>query len=199
MAEVVLFHHVMGLTDGVAAMAADLTSHGHTVHTPDLFDGQQFDSIEDGAGFVDELGFMTIVDRGVAAVEGLGPALVYAGISLGALPAQRLAQTRPGARGAVLMEACAPADTFADVWPAGVDVQVHGMEADPFFSGEGDIDAARELVASVDETTHAELCTYPGDQHLFVDRSLRSYVPDAASTAMGRFLELLERVDAGHT
>ena len=41
MAEVVLFHHLQGLTEGVRAFAGELRAGGHTVHTPDLFDGQR--------------------------------------------------------------------------------------------------------------------------------------------------------------
>ena len=92
------------------------------------------------------------------------------------MPAQRLAQTRPGARGAVLLHACLPSSEFGG-WPAGVPVQVHGMDADPFFADEGDLDAARVLVEATDD---AELFVYPGGEHLFSDSSLPSY--DAAAT-----------------
>ncbi|WP_091106960.1 dienelactone hydrolase family protein [Geodermatophilus dictyosporus] len=138
----------------------------------------------------EEVGSGEVVARGVRAVEDLPAGLVYAGVSLGVLPAQRLAQTRPGARGAVLLEACLPAAAHGG-WPAGLPVQVHGTAADPFFAGEGDLDAARALVAEADD---GELVVHPGDRHLFTDRSLPSY--DAAATALltGRVLELLARV-----
>src|SRR5437773_964554 len=113
MAEVLLFHHAQGLTPGVHAFADELRAAGHTVHTPDLFDGRTFGSID------------------------------------------------------------------------------HGMEDDPFFAGEGDIDAAREIVEKVAE---AELFLYSGDQHYFADSSLPSYDPEATALLTKRVLGFLDRV-----
>jgi dienelactone hydrolase len=189
MAEVVLFHHAQGLTPGVVAFAEELRSAGHTVHTPDLFDGRTFGSIEEGMGYAEKIGFPEeVIDRGARAVEGLPAGLVYAGFSLGVLPAQKLAQTRPGARGALLFYACVPVSVFGPSWPAGVPVQVHGMDADPFFVGEGDVDAARELVAEAED---GELFLYPGDQHYFSDSSLPSYDADATALLTQRVLSFL--------
>ncbi len=191
MAEVVLFHHALGLTPGVTAFAEDLRAAGHTVHTPDLFDGRTFRSIEDGVAHAQRIGFGEVVERGVRAVETLPAELVYAGMSLGVLPAQRLVQTRPGARGALLLYSCLPPAEFGS-WPAGVPVQVHGMDADPFFAGEGDLDAARALVAEARATgADAELFLYPGDQHYFADRTLPSHDPGAAALLTRRALDLL--------
>src|SRR5258706_13984242 len=100
MAEVVLFHHVQGLTPGVVAFADELRAAGHAVHTPDVFDGRTFGTIGEGMGYVGKVGFEEIFERAVRAAEGLPAGLVYAGFSLGVPPAQKLAQTRPGARGA---------------------------------------------------------------------------------------------------
>ncbi|MFZ9629400.1 MAG: dienelactone hydrolase family protein [Ilumatobacteraceae bacterium] len=188
MAEVLLFHHVCGVTPGIVEFAESLRAAGHTVHVPDLFDGQRFESIDEGVAFVESIGFDAIVQRGLDAAASLSTRLVYAGVSLGVVPAQHLAQTRDGAVGAVLIASCVPHETFSPAWPAGVPVQVHGMDADPFFSGEGDIDAARALVAS---TTDASLFVYEGDQHLFVDSSLPDFVPDAAALVTDRTLALL--------
>ncbi|GAW48309.1 MULTISPECIES: dienelactone hydrolase family protein [unclassified Nocardioides] len=195
MAEVVLFHHVQGLTDGVLALADGLRSGGHTVHTPDLFDGERPATIEDGVAHVRGLGDGVIDERVRAALEGLPEELVYAGISFGAGTAQRLAQTRPGAQGALLYESCIPitGDWAFGPWPDGVPVQVHGMDQDPFFALEGDIDAARQLVETVGPEV-GELFVYRGDQHLFVDSSLPSYDADAAALVVERSRELLDRV-----
>ena len=184
MTEIVLFHHAQGLTPGVVAFVDELRHAGHIVHTPDLFEGRTFDSIEKGMSFVKELGFGEVMARGVRAVEALPTALVYAGFSLGVVPAQKLAQTRPGARAALFFYSCIPVSEFGQSWPEGVPVQVHGMDADPIFVGEGDIDAARALIAEAEE---GELFLYPGDQHYFADSSLPSY--DAVATAL-----LLQRV-----
>jgi len=188
MAEVLLFHHAQGQTPGFHAFADDLRGAGHTVHTPDLFEGRTFDSIEAGLAYVGEIGFGEVIERGTRAAEHLPVALVYAGFSLGVVPAQKLAQTRPGARGALLFYSCVPVSEFGSSWPAGVPVQIHGMDADPFFVDEGDIDAARALVAS---TADAELFLYSGDQHYFADASLSSYRQDAAALLRERVLEFL--------
>lgn len=194
MADVALFHHVQGLTEGVEALAARLAEAGHTVHTPDLFDGETFDSIEEGVAHVESIGFGEFIDLGAAVAEDLPSGTVYAGISLGVLPAQRLAQTNGGAGGAVLLEACLPVTQFADAWPASVPVQIHGMDGDPFFAGDGDIDAARAIVEELGEPT-ATLYLYPGERHLFVDSSLPSYEPEAAALVIERMLEFLARID----
>jgi dienelactone hydrolase len=189
MAEVVLFHHAQGLTPGVIAFADELRRAGHTVHTPDLFEGRTFDSLDEGMRHAEEIGFPgEVIGRGAQAVEGLPGELVYAGFSLGVLPAQMLAQTRPGARGALLFYSCVPVSAFGSAWPDGVPAQVHGMDADPIFVGEGDIDAARELVSQAED---AELFLYPGDQHYFADSSLPSYDPDATALLVRRVLDFL--------
>jgi dienelactone hydrolase len=188
MAEIVLFHHVQGLTPGVAELAQTLRAGGHTVHTPDLFDGSTFATLDEGMAHAREVGFEAILDRGVAEGERLGTDLVYAGISMGVMPAQKLAQTRAGARGAVFVDSCLPLGEFGDRWPDGVPLQVHGMDADPIFAGEGDVDAARELVAS---TERAELFLYPGDVHLFCDSSLPGYDRGATELMLQRIGGLL--------
>ena len=189
MAEVVLFHHAQGLTPGVIAFADELRGAGHTVHTPDLFGGRTFGSIEEGMSYAEEIGFPgEVIERAARAVEELPAELVYAGFSLGEVPAQKLAQTRPGARGALLFYSCVPVSAFSSAWPQGVPVQVHGMDADPIFVGEGDIDAARELV---NQTENAELFLYPGDKHYFADSSLPSYDPDATALLTRRVLDFL--------
>jgi dienelactone hydrolase len=188
MAEVLLFHHALGQTTGFAAFADELRRAGHTVHAPDLYGGRTFATIDEGMAYAQQIGFPhEIIARGVHAAEGLPSALVYAGFSLGVLPAQKLAQTRPGARGALLFYSCIPASEFG-AWPDGVPVQIHGMDADPFFVDEGDIDAARALVAS---NRHAELFLYPGNQHYFADSSLQSYDASAAALLTQRVLSFL--------
>lgn len=188
MAEIVLYHHALGLTSGVVALAEELRAAGHTVHTPDLYESRTFGTVDEGVAHARAIGFGEVIERGVRAVEALPAGLVYAGISLGVLPAQKLAQGRPGARGALLLEACVPASDFGAAWPDEVPVQVHGMDADPSFAGEGDLDAARELVG---QARNAELFLYPGDQHLFTDSSLPSYNRAAAALVTRRLLAFL--------
>ena len=195
MAEVLLFHHAQGQTEGFHTFANELRAAGHAVHTPDLFDGRTFDSIGDGLAHVQVDGFGAFIERGVEAAEGLPDDLVYAGFSLGVLPAQKLAQTRAGARGALLFYSAVPASEFGS-WPAGVPVQIHGMDADPFFVDEGDIDAARDLVEAADD---GELFLYPGDQHYFADSSLPSYDEKATKLLTERVLAFLGSRDQQRT
>jgi len=194
MSEILLYHHVQGLTEGVQSFADGLRQAGHTVHTPDLFDGRIFETLEDGMGFAREAGFGALAERGVAAADDISPDVVYAGFSFGVMMAQQLAQTRDGARGALLMYSCLPVSEFGAAWPAGVPVQVHGKEADEFFLE--DIDAARALVESSDQ---AELFLYPGEEHLFADSLLQAFDPAAAALLTERVLAFLERIPVEET
>jgi dienelactone hydrolase len=190
-AEVLLFHHTLGQTSGLLAFADELRRAGHAVHAPDLFDGRTFDRLEDGLAHAESLGFEELLERARRAAEAHTEALVYAGFSLGVLPAQKLAQTRPGARGALLFHSCVPTSAFGRPWPADVPVQIHAMEEDPFFVGDGDIDAAHALL---DAAEQAELFLYPGDQHLFADASLPWFDADAAALMTQRVRAFLERI-----
>ncbi|MEI2296749.1 dienelactone hydrolase family protein [Ensifer sp. MJa1] len=193
MAEILVFHHAQGLTPGMLAFADELRAAGHVVHMPDLFEGRTFASIEEGLGHIEAVGFEEMRERGVRLADALPEGLVYAGFSFGVLPAQKLAQTRPGARGALLFYSCIPisGEWSFGPWPDGVAVQIHGMDNDPIFVGEGDIDAAREIVEKVED---AELFLYPGDQHYFADSSLPSYDTKATALLTQRVLAFLARV-----
>jgi dienelactone hydrolase len=192
-AEVLLFHHAQGLTPGVVAFADELRAAGHTVHMPDLFEGRTFGSIDEGMAFIRGNGMEEMAERGERTADDLPNELVYAGFSFGEMIAQKLAQTRPGAKGALLFYSAIPisGEWAFGPWPDGVPVQIHGMDHDPIFVGEGDIEAAREIVATVDD---AELFLYPGDQHYFADNSLPSYDADATALLTKRVLEFLSRV-----
>lgn len=189
MAEILLFHHAQGRTAGIRAFADELQAAGHVVHVPDLFEGRIFPTVEEGVAHAQQIGFDEVIARGTRAAEGLPDELVYAGFSLGVLPAQLLAQTRRGARGALLFHSCVPVSQFAESWPDDVPVQIHAMEEDPYFVDDGDLDAARELVGSA---PRAELLLYPGSQHLFTDTSLPSYDEEATSLLLGRVLDFLD-------
>ena len=189
MTEVLLFHHALGLTDGVKAFAEDLRSAGHVVHTPDLYEGKTFDSVPDGVANARSIGFGTIMERGAAAAEELPNDLVYAGFSLGVMSAQSLTQTRPGARGGLFYSAFLDPAEFEAPWPRRVPAQIHMMQDDPEVQ-EGDLDAARAF--DVDTET-AELFLYPGDKHLFADPSFSDYDEDAAALLRVRTLDFLAR------
>jgi dienelactone hydrolase len=187
MAEVLLFHHAQGLTAGCLAFADELRAAGHVVHAPDLYDGKTFADLDDGMGYAREVGFDTVLQRGRQAADGLPDELVYLGFSLGVMPAQLLAQTRPGARGAVLLHASIPPSEFGGPSPPGVPLQIHTMEDDEL----GDVDVARELGETVDG---AQVFLYPGDGHLFTDSSLPAYDEVAATLVRQRVLAFLDGI-----
>ncbi len=190
MAEVVLFHSVLGLTEGVTGFADDLRAAGHTVHTPDLFEGQTFDSIEAGMDNIQSIGFEAAAERGVLAADELPQEVVYGGFSFGVMPAMKLTVTRPGAKGGLFFDGFADVSYFGS-WPDGAQAQIHAMDHDPFFVDEGDIEAAQ---AFVDSTDGAEMFLYPGNQHLFSDRSMPWYDEGATRQMTERVLAFLDKV-----
>lgn len=191
MSTILLFHHVQGLTPGVIAFADVLRAAGHTIHTPDLLEGQKFDAIAAGVAHVQSIGFSTILARGRAAADAHPDADVFLGMSLGVMPAQYLAQTRPGVRAAVLLHGAVPVGEFSPHWPKSVPVQIHAMDGDPEFVDSGDIEAARALVAEADD---GALFLYPGTGHLFTDNSLADYEAAASALLLKRLVEFLGRL-----
>lgn len=189
MAEIVLFHPALGLSNGTLAFADDLRAVGHTVHTPDLYEGATFSDVNEGVRHVEQLGFGTIIKRGEQAAESLPSEVVYAGFSLGGLPAQKLAQSRPGARGVLLFHAFVSPDQLGSPWPSGLRGQIHMMEQDPWL-GE-DLPAAREFAAKV---TDVQFFLYPGKGHLFTDKTLADYDPAASRKLWDRVISFLDRV-----
>ena len=188
MAEVLLFHHAQGLTAGCLSFAAALRAAGHVVHVPDLYYGKTFSELADGVGYAEQVGFDTIIERGRIAADGLPNEVVYAGFSLGVLPAQMLAETRPGAKGALLLHASIPTSEFGGSWPQGVPLQIHTMEDDEW----GDVDVARRLAEEIES---AELFLYPGDRHLFADNSLPDYDESAATLLEQRVFTFLDDIE----
>jgi dienelactone hydrolase len=189
MTTVLLFHHAQGQTAGFLAFADELREAGHTVHAPDLYDGRTFGDLDEGVAYAKQIGFPDVISRGAAEAEKLPAGIVYAGFSLGVLPAQSIAQTRPGAKGAVFFHACLPPSEFESPWPEGVPVQIHMMDRDPW--GEEDLPAAEALV---EEVGGAELFLYPGSGHLFADPSLDDYDEQAAGLLKERTIAFLNEV-----
>lgn len=190
MAEVLLFHHALGLTPGILSFAEELRAAGHVVHTPDLYDGKTFTDLSEGVSYARQVG---ADERARLAAESLPNEIVYAGFSLGVMSAQMLAQTRPGARGALLFHSCVPPEEFGGPWPEDVPVQVHLMDGDEWvLPPEGDLEAARQLDETVER---AELFLYPGDRHLFADSSLPDYDESAATLAEQRVRSFLDALD----
>jgi dienelactone hydrolase len=198
MAEVVLFHSVLGLRPGVIAAADRLRAAGHTVHTPDLFDGGVFDDLEDGMRKEDALGYREIARRARQAVAGLPKGLVFAGFSMGATHAELLAASRPGALGVVLMHGAESVEALREFfgvkrWPAGVPVQAHYAAEDPWVEAE-EVDDLGEAVRGGGAAFEKHV--YPGSGHLFADPDLPEYDRASAEEMWERVLAFLDRIDA---
>ncbi len=187
MTDIVIFHSALGLRPGVQGFADHLRAAGHTVHVPDLYDGHVFDDLDAGIAYRDTLGIPEIGQRAQNAVADLPTDLVYSGFSLGAAPAQLLAQTRPGARGAVLMHGALPSAAFAVPWPVVVPLEIHTMRDDAWV----DLPIAAALA---DESTDGQLHLYPGSGHLFDDPDLLDYDPAASVLMRKRILSFLTRL-----
>jgi dienelactone hydrolase len=163
------------------------------VHAPDLYDGKTFRELAPGIGYAKQVGFDTIIERGRRAADSLPNEIVYAGFSMGVLPAQMLAQTRPGAKGALLFYSCVPTSEFGSPWPQGVPLQIHMMGADEWvLPPNEDLNVARQLAETL---ANAELFLYPGDRHLFADSSLPDYDEKAAALLTERVLSFLDHID----
>jgi dienelactone hydrolase len=189
MTEVLLFHHALGLTPGCRSLADRLRAAGHQVHTPDLFEGEVFTELSAGVAHAEAVGFGEILERGRQAAQSVPAQTVYVGVSLGVLPAQMLAQTRPGARGAVLVSGAISPSEFGGAWPRGVRLQMHMMDADVVVVQDGDLEVARTLADTVED---AQIYLYAGDQHLFIDESVADYDQPAAALLTDRTIGFLD-------
>jgi dienelactone hydrolase len=199
MAEVVLFHSVLGLRPGVISAAERLRAAGHTLHTPDYFDGEVFDDLEEGSRKEEKLGYQEIARRTKESVSGLPEGLVYAGFSLGAVHAEVLAASRAGALGAVLMHGAVPVEALKEYfgiesWPEGVPVQVHYAVDDPWVEAEEEVAPLGEAVRGAGAAFEAH--TYPGSGHLFSDHELPEYDRASSEAMWHRVLTFLDRIDA---
>jgi dienelactone hydrolase len=193
---VVLFHSAFGRTTGVLQTAQRLRLLGHTVHTPDLYDGEVFgpDDRMEAVRKIQEVGFDGVLARSAAAVSQLSSELVYAGYSNGAACAELLAATRPGAVGAILMHGPLPIrDLGWKSWPKTVPVQVHFAAQDPRRRAEIVAAFAGRVQAS---GASFEICDYPGAGHLFADPDMPEYDPDAAEIMLTNVLRFLDSIDA---
>lgn len=190
---VVLFHSALGLRPAVGKFADRLRAEGHVVYTPDLFDGRVFDTLEAGTRHRESLGIEPLIRRATASVGELPLEVVYAGFSMGAAPAQLLAGTRRGARGAILMHGALPLTMIGiDEWPQ-VPVQMHYAEKDPWVDG-AHVDSLSMAVRKANQ--ECSIFTYDGSAHLFADDGLSDYNQDASEAMAKRVLAFLHNIDS---
>jgi len=191
MAEVMVFHHALGRTAGVLAFADRLRAAGHTVVVPDLYEGRLFTDLDEGVAFAEAIGMETIIERGVAEAAAMPADSVFVGFSLGALPAQKLAQTRAGTLGAILLHGGVAPSWFGDGWPTDVAVQVHASHDDPWVEREEMFELIAEAALA---PASGQMFSYPGDAHLFTDSSLAVFDAAATDLVFERIFDLFERI-----
>ncbi|RKT18420.1 dienelactone hydrolase [Streptomyces sp. 1114.5] len=191
MAQIVLFHSAYGLRPAVQAAADRLRAAGHTVHTPDLFDGRTFDSVEEAQEFQEEIGGRDeLLRRAVTASAPLSEGgLVYAGFSLGGAVAQNLALADDKARALLLLHGTS--DLREDA-ATEIPVQLHIAEPDP-FEPEDWLNAwyLRMRRAGAEVEVHR----YRGAGHLFTDPELPDYDAEAAERAWAAALDFLGELE----
>ncbi|MEW9551144.1 dienelactone hydrolase family protein [Nonomuraea sp. NPDC050783] len=189
MAQIVLFHSMLGLRPAERRAAERLRASGHDVVTPDLFDGRTASTIEEGFVLKDEqIGWPTIEQRAREAVRSLPADTVLAGISMGGGVVHTLLPSRPDTAGVLLLHGVAEIRTTAR---AGLPIQLHISDADPF--------APRATVASwQDGATRAgadlEVFSYPKVGHYFTDPDLADHDEHAATLTWRRVLDFLRRI-----
>lgn len=188
--QVVVLHHLLGVTGGVRALAERLAAPGVEVLAPDLFEGAVHGDLAAGAAALDALGLDVVLARADAALADLGPGAVLVGLSLGAVPAQRTAQRRGDVAGVVLVGSCVPPDAFGPTWPPATAVRVHAAVDDPLFRDEGDREAAEALVAAA---TDAVLDVRPGEGHLLAEEGHPDHDPDVVAAVVAEVTTLLGR------
>ncbi|MEV4758634.1 dienelactone hydrolase family protein [Micromonospora sp. NPDC049559] len=187
MADVLLFHSVVGLRPAVLATADRLRAAGHRVVTPDLYDGRTADSIDDGFAIHDDIGRVNLRRRAREAARELPGTAVLAGLSLGASFAAELAAERPETPGLLFWHGAAgdPATVRA-----GLPVQVHLADPDEFEPAD---EVAAWRKAMVDAGAELEIFTYPGAGHLYTDDGIPGYDEAATRSTWERSLAFLAR------
>ncbi|MFO1143943.1 MAG: dienelactone hydrolase family protein [Amaricoccus sp.] len=188
MAEVVLFHSILGLRPAEAAIAARMRAAGHKVTTPDLYDGLRTDSYNEGFGMHDAIGDAELLRRARDAVAALPAETVLAGVSMGGGIAGELWKDRRETAGVLFLHGPAP---LAPAPRPGTPVEVHMADPEPFddeaFIGAWIAEALALPIAF-------KVFRYAGAGHFFTDATLPDHDAAAAELALGRAVDLLARV-----
>lgn len=194
MAHVVLFHHVRGLTPGVVSLAEALQEAGHTVTTPDLFNGETFTDLSAGLAWVQRLGDEELLDRVDRACQDLPADCVYAGLSYGVFAAQHLVQTRSGAKGGLFLHSFFPPGDIAGTWPTSCPVHVYATDQDPFFVGDGDLQIAQ---AWQETNPNLTINLYRGKGHLVMEPESDDYDAKLSAAITRDIIAALATIDKG--
>lgn len=169
MADIALFHSVLGVRPGIKDAAVRLREAGHQVLVVDQYDGRVFDDYTAADAFAQNIGYPALMRAAAAAVEDLPDGFIAAGFSNGGGMSEYVASQCP-VSGVLMLSGAMPLDMLGvESWPAGVPVQIHYTVGDPFRRQEG-IDA---LVSQIRASgSSVESFDYDGSGHLFTDASL---------------------------
>jgi dienelactone hydrolase len=188
MAEIVLFHHAGGLMPGVLDLAEKLRVVGHTVHTPDLFEGHTFDDVNDGVAWAQGIGQEVFADRAKAFVRTVpSEELVYGGLSMGCARAAEQVLFRQGALAAFFLYGAIDPAWWNKRWPADVPAEAHLTESDPWR----ELEAEEGFKARI---PRHELFTYPGQGHLFMEPDHPDYDEELAHIVTSSLIDFLDEV-----
>jgi len=173
MAEILLFHHAYGLTDGLRALAARLIAEGHTVHCPDCYAGVTFRNIDDGVKHLQRIGHDAVEEVARRSAREFRNADVVMGFGLGAMQAQLLAQDLRRIRGCLLMGGAFTPSALGGMWRSNTSLEIHLSDPDEWVQ-------PAELEGLLYHAPHANVYRYTNKGHLFIDECSRDYDADAA-------------------
>ncbi|RRD46733.1 dienelactone hydrolase family protein [Tessaracoccus sp. OH4464_COT-324] len=191
MTEIVLFHHALGLTDGVRQFADQLRSRGFAVRTPDLFEGRVFSSVEEAFQYVERVSCATLLQRAEESCVEIHGRIIFGGFSLGVVPAQHMMLAKPSI-GGLLFHGFTPFEADTSDWPQ-LPMHVYAMAEDPLFVGDGDIEAVREAQAVLPQL---ELHLFEGRKHLFTDSSTGDYDAFATQQVLDHVIDAVQGMRA---
>ncbi len=192
MAQIALFHSVLGVRPGITDAATRLRSAGHEVVVVDQYDGRVFDDYEEAGAHFEAAGLPALLQAALDGVRDLPDGFVAAGFSNGAGMAEYVA-TRRRCAGVLLFSGALPLALLGDApWPAGVPAQLHYTVGDPFRREEW-VTALADEVAAAGE--RLELVDHEGSGHLFTDPGLAAeYDPQATERLWRAALAFCDRV-----
>lgn len=195
MAQVALFHSVLGVRPGIHEAATRLRAAGHDVLVVDQYEGRVFDDYAEASAYAESIGYSVLMRRAAMAVEALPDGFVAAGFSNGGGMSEYVA-TQRRVSGVLMLSGALPlAFLGVEEWPANVPAQIHYTENDPFRRQEW-VDAVAAVVRAAGGAL--EMFDYPGGGHLFTDASLPGeYQPKDAALLWERVLAFAPLANRG--
>lgn len=185
MAEIILFHHAQGLTEGLRTLAERLHAAGHDVHTPDLYSGVVFDRLDEGLAFASRIGHDAIEEVARRSARQYPHTDTVIGFAMGAFPAQLLAQEWSKVHHVTLVAGGLPPHELSGEWRVDVRLDVHVADPDDWVPP-GSLDPLMVHARG------SHLHRYRGVRHMFADPSSPDYDADAADLFEERLFAWLD-------